>query len=43
MNFAIIGIENQEMFDYSIPLRNMSYDVGGYEKQAAKIRRAVLG
>lgn len=24
MNFAIIGIENQEMMDYSIPLRNMS-------------------
>lgn len=41
MNFAIIGIENQEMIDYSIPLRNMAYDVGEYEKQAAKIRKAV--
>lgn len=38
-NFAIIGIENQETMDYSIPLRNMSYDVGTYEKQAAKIRK----
>lgn len=38
VNFAIIGIENQESIDYSMPLRNMSYDVGEYEKQAAKIR-----
>ena len=27
MNFAIIGIENQETVDYSIPLRNMLDDV----------------
>ncbi len=40
-NFAIIGIENQEMIDYSIPLRNMSYDVDAYEKQASKIRKEV--
>lgn len=41
MNFAIIGIENQELIDYSMPLRNMSYDIGEYEKQAGKIRREV--
>lgn len=41
VNFAIIGIENQEMPDYSLPLRNMTYDVGNYEKQAAKIRKEV--
>ncbi len=41
MNFAIIGIENQETIDYSIPLRSMSYDVGTYEKQAVKIRKEV--
>ena len=41
MNFAIIGIENQETMDYSIPLRNMLYDVDAYEKQAAKIRKEV--
>ena len=41
MNFAIIGIENQETMDYSIPLRNMLYDVNAYEKQAAKIRKEV--
>ena len=40
-NFAIIGIENQETMDYSIPLRNMSYDVDAYEKQATKIRKEV--
>lgn len=38
-NFAIIGIENQETMDYSIPLRNMAYDVDAYEKQAKKIRK----
>lgn len=41
VNFAIIGIENQEDIDYSMPLRNMSYDLGEYEKQTAKIRREV--
>lgn len=28
MNFVIIGIENQENLVYSLPLRNMVYDVG---------------
>lgn len=41
VNFAIIGIESQEVTDYSIPLRNMAYDVGEYEKQAMKIRKEV--
>lgn len=41
MNFAIIGIENQETIDYSIPLRNMVYDASEYEKQAMAIRREV--
>ncbi|MBD5520880.1 MAG: hypothetical protein HDR03_06580 [Lachnospiraceae bacterium] len=41
VNFAIIGIENQETIDYSLPLRNMAYEVGDYEKQAVKIRREV--
>lgn len=39
VNFAIIGIENQEVTDYAIVLRNMSYDIGEYEKQAVAIRR----
>lgn len=41
IDFAIIGVENQEEIDYSIPLRIMSYDVGEYERQAAKIRQEV--
>lgn len=41
INFAVIGIENQEVIDYSIPLRGMAYDVGEYEKQASRIRREV--
>ncbi|MCH5248697.1 MAG: Rpn family recombination-promoting nuclease/putative transposase [Lachnospiraceae bacterium] len=41
VNFAIIGIENQEVTDYAIVLRNMSYDIGEYEKQAVAIRREI--
>lgn len=41
MNFAIIGVENQDFIDYEIPLRSLSYDVGEYEKQLAGIRRQV--
>ena len=41
INFAMIGIENQEEIDYALPLRAMCYDVGEYEKQAAKICREV--
>ena len=41
VNFAIIGIENQETIDYAMPLRSMVYDAGEYEKQAAIIRKEV--
>ena len=41
INFAIIGIENQEEIDYALPLRVLFYDAGEYEKQAAQIRREV--
>ena len=41
VNFAIIGIENQEEIDYSLPIRIMSYDAGGYENQVARIRSSV--
>lgn len=41
INFAVIGIENQEIIDYALPLRNMAYDVGEYERQASKIRKKV--
>ncbi len=41
VNFAIIGVENQENLDYSIPVKSMAYDVGTYEMQASKIRKEV--
>lgn len=41
INFAVIGIENQEEIDYALPLRIMCYDAGEYERQAAVIRKAV--
>ena len=39
INFAVIGIENQNNIDYTFPVRAMSYDVGEYEKQLKCIRR----
>ncbi|MBD5462370.1 MAG: transposase [Lachnospiraceae bacterium] len=41
INFAIIGIENQEEIDYALPLRILCYDAGEYEKQAVRIRKDV--
>lgn len=41
VNFAIIGIENQEEIDYALPLRIMCYDVGEYERQATQIRKHI--
>lgn len=43
MNFAIIGIENQEEVDYKFPLRNLHYEVNQYEKQATEVRREIRG
>lgn len=41
MNFAMIGIENQEEIDYALVLWVMCYDAGEYERQAAEIRRKI--
>ena len=41
VNFAIIGIENQEKNDYEMPLRTLSYDVNRYQKQAKEIKKEV--
>ena len=41
INFAIVGIENQEKIDYAMPLRIMCYDAGEYERQASIIRKKV--
>lgn len=41
INFAIVGLENQDEIDYSIPLRTLTYDADEYERQAAKIRKEI--
>lgn len=41
MNFIVIGVENQQMVHYLMPLRAMAYDVAEYQKQAVKIRKQV--
>lgn len=41
VNFAVIGLEHQEEIDYALAVRNMSYDVGEYERQMSKVRREV--
>ena len=38
VNYAVVGIEPEEYQDYSMPLRDMYYSVGEYEKQAAEVR-----
>ena len=40
-NFAILGIENQTLLDYSMVLRTMAYDVSEYERQASLIRKKI--
>ena len=42
VNFLVIGIENQQTIDYSLPLRCMTYEAGEYERQAAMIRLSLI-
>ena len=37
VNFMVIGLENQELVNYGMPLTCMCYDAGEYEKQRRKI------
>ena len=39
VNFAVVGIENQEQVHYMMPLRVMTYDAGEYQRQAVQIKR----
>ena len=41
VNFALIGVENQERVHYLMPLRTLEYDAAEYGKQAARIRKQV--
>lgn len=39
VNFAIVGVENQEENDYEMPFRTLCYDVSMYQKQMKQIQR----
>ena len=41
INFAIIGIENQDEIDYELPVRIMNYDALHYKRQVTKISKEV--
>lgn len=39
VNFALIGIENQQEIHYAMPLKVWKYDFLGYEEQLKKIKK----
>lgn len=39
INYAVLGIENQEAVDYTMPLRIMEYETGEYMKQLRELQR----
>ena len=39
VRYAVLGVENQEIVDYTMPIRIMEYEVGEYSKQIAAIRK----
>ena len=41
INFSLIGVENQKLVHYLMPLRSMEYDTAAYRKQASKIVKLV--
>lgn len=41
VNYAIIGIENQEKTDYGLPLRIARYEVNNYQKQFRAIKKLI--
>jgi len=41
INFSLIGVENQKLVHYLMPLRSMEYDSAAYRKQASKIAKLV--
>lgn len=40
VSYAILGVENQEAVDYTMPFRIMEYEAGEYARQVAEIRKA---
>jgi len=41
VNFSLIGVENQKLVHYLMPLRTMEYDTASYRRQASKIAKLV--
>ena len=41
VNFSLIGVENQRLVHYLMPLRTMEYDAASYRRQASKIAKLV--
>lgn len=41
VNFAIIGIENQDVVDYELPVRMMEYDATRYRQQVSAISKRI--
>lgn len=41
VNFSLIGVENQKLVHYLMPLRTMEYDAASYRRQASKIAKLV--
>lgn len=39
VSYAVLGVENQEAVDYTMPFRIMEYEVGEYAKQIAQIKK----
>ena len=39
VSYTILGVENQEVVDYTMPFRIMEYEFGEYSKQIAEIRK----
>ncbi len=39
VSYAVLGVENQEAVDYTMPFRIMEYEVGEYAKQIAEIKK----
>ncbi len=41
VNFLVVGVENQELVHYWMPVRDMSYDAAEYDRQVRRIRKRV--
>ena len=39
VSYAVLGVENQEAVDYTMPLRIMEYEAGEYSRQVAEIKK----